>query len=195
MVYSTRLDPLIDGAALLSPTNTLCGYTNAPISLVIRGSTFRPGETYATSLSITPVGPPPQKGAVFGLTINAVPIDFNVGPATIDFGTVTVGQYLQQSITVTNALDGAPFDSLYATPTAQGPFILYSLSTPLAGSVRPGEARQMFQATFNPQTTGTFDATFLVSPFQPGVLIDPSCGVIRSITMHAQVTGANPPVP
>ncbi len=195
MVYSTRLDPLIDGAALLSPTNTLCGYANAPISLVIRGSAFRPGETYATSLSITPVGPPPQKSAVFGLTVNAVPIDFSVGPATIDFGTVTVGQYLQQSITVTNALDGVPFDSLYATPTAQGPFILYALSTPFAGSVRPGEARQMFQATFNPQTTGTFDATFLVSAFQPGVLVDPSCGVIRSITMHAQVTGANPPVP
>jgi hypothetical protein len=195
MVYNAKLDPPIDGTAILQSTTSLCGYTSLPLSLVVRGSLFRPGQTYATSLSITPVGPPPQKSAVFGLTINVVPIDFSVGTTMIDFGTVTVGSYLQQPIMITNALDGAPFDSLYATPAQQGPFLIYATGMPFGASVRPGETRQMFQVTLNPQATGTFDATFLVSAFQPGVLIDPSCGVIRSITMHVKVTSAGPPVP
>lgn len=196
MFYGAALNPPVDGTAILSPSSSLCGYVSSPITLSIRGSSFRPGQTFNTSLSITPVGPPPQKSAVFPLTIKTVPIDFSVDPVVIDFGTITLGQFVpQQPVMVTNAADGAQFDNLYATQPQPGSFVLYQTGMPFGTSLRPGDTRQMFQAAFNPQTTGVFDATFLVSPFQPGVLIDPSCGVIRSITMHAKVTGAIPPVP
>lgn len=196
MFYSATLNPPVDGVAVLTPSMSLCAYTSAPLSLAVRGSAFRPGQTYTTSLSITPFGPPPMKSAVYPMTITTVPIDFSVDPAVIDFGTVTLGQPVpQRPVMITNAADGAQFDSLYATQPQQGPFVLYQSGMPFGNSIRPGDTRQMFLAALNPQTPGTFDATFLVSPFQPGILIDPSCGVIRSITMHARVTGANPPVP
>jgi hypothetical protein len=110
----------------------------------------------------------------------------------IDFGTVAVGVYQRMPVTITNAAGGAAFGSVYASQQQPGPFLL--LNTP-AGStaLQPGESRQLLAAVLSTQAPGTFEATYLVSAFQPGVLIDPSCGVIRSITMRAQVSNSLPP--
>ncbi len=193
MVYGALLNPPIDGLAL-SARSILCGSNfNDPIYLVVRQSAFHPGASYTTSLSITPSGPPPQKSAVFGLSINVVPIDFSIDPEVLDFGNVTIGEYRRQALTVANAATSAPFDILYPSPQQQGPFLLLNL--PVGQSLQPGGSVEMLEASINAQVPGNYEATFLVSTFQPGVLVDPACGVIRSVVMRAQVSGATPPVP
>jgi hypothetical protein len=54
----------------------------------------------------------------------------------------------------------------------------------------------MLVAVVNAQATGTFETTFLVGPYVPGVAIDPSCGVIRTVTLRATIVpGGLPPLP
>jgi hypothetical protein len=194
MVLIPSFDPPVDGLDLYY-NSTVCANNQYPIEVIVRQSAFRPGPPITTSLSIALSGPPPQQKWVFPVTVNPLAIDFSVDPAIIDFGTVNAGQFVQIPISVTNSFDGAPFDHMYASQSSQGPFQLYSTPGPGGPSVIPGETRPMFQAILSTRMTGTFDATFLVSPFQPGVAIDPACGAIRTITMHAQIVSGGPPPP
>lgn len=195
MVINTLLNPAIDGLALGS-TTIVCGNVNTtPLYLLTRQSALHPGASYNTTLTITAAGPPPQKSTLYPLTVNVVPIDFSIDPAVLDFGTVSVGQYHRLTLTVSNATTSAPFDTLYASPQQQGPFLLLNLPVPNGTSLQPGGSVDMLEASINAQVPGQYEATFLVSTFQPGVLVDPACGVIRSVVMRAQVSGANPPVP
>ena len=163
MVYGALLNPPIDGLAL-SSRGILCGNNfNDPINLVVRQSAFHPGASYTTNLSITPAGPPPQKSMVFGLSINVVPIDFDIDPVVLDFGNVTIGQYRRQALTVANAATSAPFDILYSSPQQKDPFLLLSL--PMGQSLQPGGSVEMLEASINPQVPGNYEATFLVSTF------------------------------
>jgi hypothetical protein len=51
----------------------------------------------------------------------------------------------------------------------------------------------MLDAVLNAQNLGTFEATFLVSPFFSGVAIDPACGAVRTVTMRATVVSPRLP--
>ncbi len=192
MYYVPRLEPPIDGLSL-QYTGEICNWSgDSPIELVVRQAAVRPGAAYRTTLSITPTGPP-QPRSVFALNVNAVAIDFSVDPAVVDFGTVTPGQFMRMALTITNATASAPFDTVFSSQQQQGPFLLYPIPSGGALSVQPGESRQMLEAVLNTQAPGTFEATFLVSPFQPGIAIDPACGVIRTVTMRALVIPPGPP--
>jgi hypothetical protein len=106
---------------------------------------------------------------------------------------VTQGDYMQMPVTITNALDGAPFDIVYATQPQQGIFSL--VPSGLGGTLQPGDSKPLLQAFMSALTAGTVETTFLVSPFVPGIPIDPSCGVIRTVTMRAQILPSGPPPP
>ena len=56
-------------------------------------------------------------------------------------------------------------------------------------------AWRMLRAVLSALTPGTYGTTFLVSPFAAGTPIDPSCGVIRTITMRAQIAPSGAPLP
>jgi hypothetical protein len=196
MIFNATLDPPIDGF-LAAYGADVCAPGLAdgmPVELFVRQGIALPGDTFSTTLRITPVGPA-QSGYAFPLTINTRAIDFTVDPAVIDFGTVYLGSYTQMPVMVTNALDGAPFENIYAAqPQPGGPFSLFS--NRLGGpSLHPGDSQPLLVAYLNAQALGTFENTFLVSPFTPGVPIDPSCGVIRTVTMRVQVVvpGKGPP--
>jgi hypothetical protein len=108
---------------------------------------------------------------------------------------VTQGAYTQMTLMVSNALDSAPFESLYWTQPPQNVFSLLPNALP-GPSLLPGDSQPMLRAIMNAVTAGTVETTFLVSPFAPGMPIDPSCGVIRTITMRAQIApGGPPPLP
>ena len=198
MIFDTTLDPPISGFSSTHGSTVCASNGNTyptPIELFVSQAAALPGSTFSTTLRITLQGPS-QPGYTFPLRVTTAPIDFTLDPAVIDFGTVYLGTAAQASVTVTNALDGAPFENLYATQPQQGTFSLFA-SGMTGTSLQPGDSQPMLQAYLNAQTLGTFETTFLVSPFLPGVPIDPSCGVIRTLTMRAQVVapGKGPPPP
>lgn len=195
MIFNSALDPPIDGLSLTTGGN-VCAVrgTSYPVTvqLFVRQGLSLPGQTLTTTLRITPVGPA-QPGYAFPLTINTVPINFTV-PDVIDFGQVNQGDYMQMPVIVTNATDSAPFEQVYSTQTQQGLFSL--VPNNLGGpALQPGDSRPLLQAFLSALTAGTFETTFLVSPFQAGVPIDPSCGVIRTVTVRAQIIPSGPPPP
>jgi len=195
MLFNSSLDPPIDGLSLSSSGNVCANQgTSYPVTvqLFVRQGLSLPGQTLTTTLRITPVGPA-QPGYAFPLTINTLPIDFSV-PDVIDFGKVTQGAFPQMPVIVTNAADGAPIQQVYATQTQQGQFSLipYNVNGPL---LQPGDSQPLLQAFLSAQIAGTFETTFLVSPFQAGLPIDPSCGVIRTVTVRAQIAASGPPPP
>lgn len=198
MLFATTLDPPVSGIyTTISGTVCAASYGTsypAAVQLFVSQGASLPGRTINTTLRITPMGPA-QSGYAFPLTINTVPIDFTVDPAVADFGKVTQGAYTQMTLMVSNALDSAPFESLYWTQPQQSVFSLLPNSLP-GPSLLPGDSQPMLRAIMNAVTAGTVETTFLVSPFAPGMPIDPSCGVIRTITMRAQVApGGLPPLP
>jgi hypothetical protein len=197
MLFVTTLDPPVSGIySTISSTVCATNGTSYPaaVQLFVGQGASLPGHTINTTLRITPMGPA-QSGYAFPLTINTVPIDFTVNPAVADFGNVTQGAYTQMTLMVSNALDSAPFESLYWTQPPQGLFSLLPNGLP-GPSLLPGDSQPMLRAIMTALTAGTAETTFLVSPFAPGVPIDPSCGVIRTITMRAQITPTGlPPLP
>ncbi len=193
MLFDAVLGSPIEGIALSFPRD-LCGFDfNAPITLDVSQSAALPGTSFSTTLQVTIVGPPPQLTHVFPMEIDTVAIDFSVDPNLVDFGTVSAGQSVRIPLTVINALDGAPLANVFATQPAQGPFQLspnfFLGGTPLP----PGDAQPILDAVLNAQTVGDYENTFLVSAFPPGSVIDTRCGVIRTITMRAQVVSNLPP--
>jgi hypothetical protein len=95
-------------------------------------------------------------------------------------------------IAITNATDGAPFDAVYPAQQQQGPFLVLPTPPTEALSLQPGESRRLLNAILNTQATGTFEASFLISAFPPGTAVDPVCGVIRPLTLRAQIVAQGP---
>ena len=186
MIFRAALDPPIAGFSATF-SGDLCGFDiDTPIYLEVQQGAVHPGFSITTVLRISVLGPPPQADSVFALNINTAPIDFTVDPAVVDFGVVPVGLSPRIPIAVITAADSAPFQAVFPTLQQQGPFFLFPTS---AGgpTMQPGDALPMLSAVLNPQAPGTFENTFLVSAFSPGIAIDPACGVIRTVTMRAQV--------
>jgi hypothetical protein len=82
---------------------------------------------------------------------------------------------------------------VFPSKNGQGPFVIIPAPSAAQSSLQPGESRQLLGAVLNTQATGTFEATFLVSAFPPDTPVDPACGVIRSVTLRAQVVAPAPP--
>jgi hypothetical protein len=153
---------------------------------------FRPGAAFVTVLSVTPVGPPPQPSARFTLSLKTAALDFTVDPDVVDFGTVPAGVFQTLPITITNAMDGAPLDSVFPSQNGQSPFLIVPAPSSAKQSLQPGESQQMLGAVLYTQATGKFEATFLISAFPPDTPVDPACGVIRTVTLRAQVVNPGP---
>jgi len=192
MVFTARLDPPVFGLSLDFDPDLCASDVDAPISLVVNQFAFRPGASFTTSLWITPMGPPPQPSSVFTLHINTVAVDFTLNPDLVDFGTLATGVYQTMPIGITNAPDGAPIDGVFPSQQRQGPFVILPTPVPDQPSLQPGQSRQMLQAVLNTQATGTFEASFLVSAFPPGTLVAPACGVVRPLTVRAQIVAPAP---
>ena len=193
MVFAARLDPPIFGLALDFDPDLCASDVDTPISLVVSQQAFRPGASFATTVFVTPLGPPPQTISGFPLSIETVALDFTIDPDVVDFGTLSTGVFQTMPITITNALDGAPLDSVFPSQNGRGPFVIIPAPSSAKPSLQPGESRQLLGAVLNTQATGTFEASFLVSAFPPDTPVDPACGVIRSVTLRAQVVAPGPP--
>jgi len=193
MVFTARLDPPIFGLSLDYDPDLCASDVDAPISLVVNQLAFRPGASFTSALTVTPVGPPPQPSSVFYVRVTAVPIDFTIDPDVVDFGILTTGLNQTLPITITNAKDGAPFGHVFPSEHGRGPFVIFPAPSSATESLQPGESRQMLGAALNTTAYGTFEATFLVSAFPPDTLIDPACGVIRPVTVRAQIIPPGPP--
>jgi hypothetical protein len=193
MVFTARLDRPISGLSLDFDPDLCASDVDAPISLVVSQLAFRPGASFTTAVWVAPVGPPPQPRTTFTLNIETAALDFTIDPDVVDFGTVLAGAFQTMPITITNAIDGAPLDSVFPSQSGQGPFVIIPAPSTAKPSLQPGESRQLLGAVLNTQATGTFEATFLISPFPPDTPVDPACGVIRSLTLRARVVGPGPP--
>lgn len=193
MVFTARLDRPISGLSLDFDPDLCASDVDAPISLVVSQLAFRPGASFTTAVWVAPVGPPPQPSHTFALNIKTAALDFTIDPDVVDFGTVSTGVFQTMPITITNAIDGAPLDSVFPSQSGQGPFVIIPAPSSAKPSLQPGESRQLLGAVLNTQATGTFEATFLVSAFPPDTPVDPACGVIRSVTLRAQVVAPGPP--
>jgi hypothetical protein len=193
MSFTAGLSPPIDGLSLDFAGNLCASDIDTPVELVVRQFALQPGPPLATFVWVTPVGPSPQLGSGFALQIRRAPIDFTIDPAVVDFGTVPAGVYQRMPITITNAVDGAMFDGVFPSQQQQGPFLILPIPSTGAPSLQPGESRQMLAAILNTQATGTFEASFLVSAFPPGTPVDPACGIVRPLTVRAQIVAQGPP--
>jgi hypothetical protein len=192
MVFTARLNRPIPGLALDFDPDLCASDVDAPISLVVSQFAFRPGASFTTAVLVAPLGPPPQPSTAFTLNIKTAALDFTVDPDVVDFGTVSTGVFQTMPITITNAIDGAPLDSVFPSQSGQGPFVIFPAPSSAKQSLQPGESRPLLGAALNTQATGTFQATFLISAFPPGTPVDPACGVIRSVTLRAQVVVPGP---
>jgi hypothetical protein len=193
MVFTARLDRPIFGLSLDFDPDLCASDLDGPISLVVSQLAFRPGASFTTAVWVAPVGPPPQPNTAFTLNIKTAALDFTIDPDVVDFGTVSTGVFQTMPITITNAIDGAPLDSVFPSHSGQGPFVIIPAPSSAKPSLQPGESRQLLGAVLNTQATGTFEATFLVSAFPPDTPVDPACGVIRSLTLRAQVVAPGSP--
>jgi hypothetical protein len=188
-IFTARFDPPLDGFEVSPSRGAVCS-DGQGVSIIVTApdSQRHPGFSGTVSLVIAVEGP---SAPVFllRLPVSVVTTDFSLASEVIDFGRIPFGTGRTTEVVVTNAPSSAPIQTLYTSPQAAGPFSLES--RPMDGEfpspLEPGETGPMLTSFFLPTTIGTFTSTFLVSPFVPGVSIDPLCGGVRMLTLTGQV--------
>jgi hypothetical protein len=198
MFFDAQLEPPVPGFDL-ARNPYLCGaQTSAPIYIIASGTAgLTPSTSLQTFLRVTVQGPGQTQ-----LPLRAIPLyisvaatDFTLVDDVVDFGTVVQGGYSVRDLTVINNLASAPIAYLYSSTLGDpGPFSLFSRGLDSTGApLEPGNTGALLTASFNPTSAGSYQATFLVSPFVPGTPIDPGCGTIARLTMRGQVVPRSPP--
>ncbi len=193
MVISAVLDPPLRGLAI-AYTPTLCQRAPAADILVNATGTagLSPGVQLATTLRVQVQGPAGPSYA-YPLTFTVMATNFGLETDTIDFGTVLSGSFLARDLIVNNLIPGAPIGQLAEAPVSADPFFfaLPALGTP---ALEAGTAAALVTIFLSPSSPGKYQSTFTLSPFVPGVFVDPTCGAPRMLTLSANVV-APPPLP
>ena len=145
-----------------SQTN-VCGNTLGPGSSCTIQVTFRPGATGTRTgtLSVTDDAPgSPQTAALTGTGVSGPAV--SLGPGSLNFGSVTVGQSsAPRAVTVTNT-GGSPLNITSVAVSGD-----YS-RTSGCGSTLAAGANCTVQVTFTPTATGTRTGTLSVTDDAPG---------------------------
>ncbi len=191
LFITMTIDPPLPGV-YLSYSNTLCAdQAETPIYLGVSApSGLAPGERFSTILRTQVLGPPNVAiNQAVRVDMLVAPIDFSLNTDLVDFGDVPLGESRSVTVMATNSPASAPFFNLYAIPSAAGPFYV---TGPTMGPgpqpvLEPGASLPLLTVSMYANLTGSFQSSFLVSPFIPRGAIDPSCGVIRSLTVRAHI--------
>ena len=198
-LLNATFDPLQVGIDLSYPSPFCADEAEMPINLLVSGAAgLIPGQRFSTTLRTQVLGPlGPQDNRPVRLDMMVAPVDFRLDTDLVDFGVVTLGEFRSVTVTAINSPAGAPFMNLYGSPYAAAPFFL---SGPTMGAdpqavLEPGASLPLLTVALYAATPGSFQSSFLISPFQTGVSIDPSCGVIRSLTVRAQIVFPDAGVP
>jgi hypothetical protein len=188
-IFSARFEPPLAGFEVSPARGSVCSDgVGVPIVVTAPDSQRRPGFSATVTLAIVVEGPGAPAFLV-RLPVSVVTTDFTLVSEVIDFGRIPLGTGRTTEVVVTNASTSAAIQTLYTSPQAAYPFSLES--RPVDGEfpspLEPGETGPMLSALFLPTTIGTFTSSFLVSPFIPGVSIDPLCGGVLRLTLTGQV--------
>jgi hypothetical protein len=186
MVISAVLDPPIKGFEI-SYSPSFCA--RSPVADIVVNATgtagYRTGDQVSTTLRVQVQGPGGLT-LIEPLTFSVAPTKFMLDSASYDFGTVFPGSFMIHQVWVSNLADSAPIGQLTEAPVSSDPFF-FSLPAPGAPALEPGYAAQMLTVLLSPSAGGSYGADFSVSPFAPGVFVDPSCGATALISLHATV--------
>ncbi|MFA7329227.1 MAG: choice-of-anchor D domain-containing protein, partial [Candidatus Ratteibacteria bacterium] len=141
----------------VSPTSGTNSGT-ATVSINSNANSLSGGATYIATVTFGGNGGSTARQVSLTVQNQTAIINMTIGPLPVDFGTVSVGQSVQQNLTITNGSNstGALIGSVGTPP------VPFSLVSDNAFNLAPGQSK-IFTFRFSPTTNDTFNNSFAVT--------------------------------
>jgi len=190
-IFTAAFDPPLDGFYVSPAQGVVCADgQGVPLTVVASELSMRhPGSSGNASVRINIPGPIPLSFPIV-FPYSVVSTEFTVVNETIDFGLVPIGAARTTEVVFSNLRTSPAIQTMYTIPQVQDPFSFGTsgVMRPFSLPLEPGQTGPLLTAYFDSSSVGTFAGTFVVSPFPPGMPLDPGCaGLTHFVTLRGQV--------